>query len=199
MATMTALSEAVKHAAAEAGFELAGVAAVGEFPELDYFPEWLSAGYGGEMKYLEARDEAGRLKRASLNAVAPWARSVVVCAKNYNTSAPYSVANHAGKVPAANSAQPRGNEFPEWMDLALCLEPGGLPRFGLAAAPGVEAGLRQVGGPEIRDRSYVDTGPLVERGVRECAGVGWTGKNAVIIDQNRAHGCFWESFLPLSN
>jgi len=37
------------------------------------------------MKYLEARDEQGRLKRASLSHAAPWARSVVVCAINYNT------------------------------------------------------------------------------------------------------------------
>jgi epoxyqueuosine reductase len=42
------------------------------------------------MKYLEARDEAGQLKRASLRSAAPWARSVIVCAINYNTAHPYS-------------------------------------------------------------------------------------------------------------
>src|SRR5438094_4632243 len=42
------------------------------------------------MKYMEARDEAGRLKRASLRHAVPWARSVVVCAINYNTAQPYS-------------------------------------------------------------------------------------------------------------
>src|SRR5690349_24171169 len=42
------------------------------------------------MKYMEARDEQGELKRASLARVAPWARSVVVCAINYNTAHPYS-------------------------------------------------------------------------------------------------------------
>ena len=46
------------------------------------------------MKYLEARNEAGELKRASLANAAPWARSVVVCALNYNTDEPYST--HAG-------------------------------------------------------------------------------------------------------
>src|SRR5438034_9778911 len=39
---------------------------------------------------MEARDEAGRLKRASLRHAVPWARSVVVCAINYNTAQPYS-------------------------------------------------------------------------------------------------------------
>ncbi len=46
------------------------------------------------MRYLEARNEAGDLKRASLANAAPWARSVVVCALNYNTDQPYST--HAG-------------------------------------------------------------------------------------------------------
>jgi epoxyqueuosine reductase len=42
------------------------------------------------MKYMEARDEAGQLKRASLRSAVPWARSVIVCAINYNTAHPYS-------------------------------------------------------------------------------------------------------------
>ena len=46
------------------------------------------------MKYLEARNETDELKRASLANAAPWARSVVVCALNYNTDEPYST--HAG-------------------------------------------------------------------------------------------------------
>src|SRR5581483_9104191 len=71
----------------EAGFELAGVAAVRNFPELDYFAKWVEAGYAGEMRYLESRSESGQPKRASLRSAAPWARSVVVCAINYNTEA----------------------------------------------------------------------------------------------------------------
>jgi len=80
----------IKRTAREAGFELAGIAPVRNLAELAYFPEWIDAGRAGEMKYLEARDEAGHLKRASLQTAAPWARSVVVCAINYNTGQPYS-------------------------------------------------------------------------------------------------------------
>src|SRR5215510_12129453 len=79
------LEDAIKKAALEAGFDLAGIAAVREFPELARFPEWIASGRAGEMKYLESRDEAGKLRRASLRSVFPWARSVVVCAVNYNT------------------------------------------------------------------------------------------------------------------
>ena len=80
----------VKRAAHDAGFDLAGIAPVRDFDELAYFPQWIAHGHAGEMKYLEARDEAGRLKRESLRVAAPWAESVIVCAINYNTAQPYS-------------------------------------------------------------------------------------------------------------
>src|ERR1700680_4746174 len=80
----------VKNTAHQAGFELAGIAPVRDLPELNHFPDWIEAGHAGEMKYLEVRDEAGQLKRASLRSTSPWARSVIVCAINYNTPHPYS-------------------------------------------------------------------------------------------------------------
>src|ERR1022692_2452619 len=80
----------VTRAATDVGFDLVGIAPVDDAAELEYFPRWITAGHAGEMKYLEARDEQGRLKRASLGHAAPWARSVVVCAINYNAAQPYS-------------------------------------------------------------------------------------------------------------
>ena len=90
MNPITQITALVKQTAHQAGFELAGIAPVRDFPELNHFPDWIEAGYAGEMKYMEARDEAGHLKRASLHSTAPWARSVIVCAINYNTQHPYS-------------------------------------------------------------------------------------------------------------
>src|SRR6202142_2430516 len=73
-----------------AGFALCRIAPVRDFAELQVFPSWIADGRQGEMKYMEARNEAAELKRANLANVAPWARSVVVCAINYNTAQPYS-------------------------------------------------------------------------------------------------------------
>src|ERR1019366_3301327 len=67
----------------EGGFELCGIAPVRAFGELEVFPSWIADGRHGEMKYMEARNEAGELKRARLANVASWARSVIVCAVNY--------------------------------------------------------------------------------------------------------------------
>src|ERR1700730_4350570 len=104
MLSASEIKAAVTHAAREARFDLVGIAPVDDAPELEYFPRWIAAGHAGEMKYLEARDEQGRLKRASLAHAAPWARSVVVCALNYNTAQPYST-----QVPDdSDKAQARG-------------------------------------------------------------------------------------------
>jgi len=84
------MKDRVLSAARAAGFDLAGVAAVGDFAEHRHLEAWIVAGRAAEMGYMAVRDEAGALKRASLARVAPWARSVVVCAANYNTAQPYS-------------------------------------------------------------------------------------------------------------
>jgi epoxyqueuosine reductase len=80
----------IKQSARDAGFDVCGIAPVCDFGELHVFPRWIAEAKHGEMKYMEARDQDGELKRSSLARVAPWARSVVVCAINYNTAHRYS-------------------------------------------------------------------------------------------------------------
>jgi epoxyqueuosine reductase len=165
------ISARVKQAAHEAGFELAGIAPVRDFAELNHFPHWIEAGHAGEMKYLEARDDAGQLKRSSLRSTAPWARSVMVCAINYNTAHPYS-------TQVADS------------------ERGWISRYAWSREDYHDAVMRrlrtverwlrnQVGGESaaLQTRCYVDTGPLVERVYAKYAGVGWIGKNTCILNQ----------------
>ena len=93
MAFTEEFAQAAKLAAAEAGFDLAGIAPVRQedLPELSAFVEWVDAGRAGEMKYLESRTEAGELRRSSATNAAPWVRSMVVCALNYSADKPYSV------------------------------------------------------------------------------------------------------------
>src|SRR6185437_13678315 len=165
-------SQQVKAAAAEAGFDLAGIAGVGEFPELEYFPAWIAEGRGGEMAYLQARDEQGSLKRASLRSVAPWARSVVVCALNYNTAQPYSTqVNDSDRGWISRYAWSRRDYHNVVLQKLQQVEARISGQWTVA------------GGQEIQTRAYVDTGPLVERVYAKYAGVGWIGKNTCIINQ----------------
>jgi epoxyqueuosine reductase len=163
------ITAAVTKSAMDAGFELAGVAPVGDAPELEYFPRWIAAGHGGEMKYLEARDEHGRLKRASLAHAAPWARSVVVCAINYNTAQPYSTEVEDSTRGWISRYAWGQQDYHESVMLRLRQ---------------VEAAVRTAAGTgDVVTRCYVDTGPIVERVVAKYAGVGWIGKNTCIINQ----------------
>jgi len=172
------LSTRIKECALAAGFDLCGVAPAQGFPDLQVFPRWIEAGRHGEMKYMEARNEAGELKRAALARVAPWARSVIVCAINYNTAEPYSTQTD-------DKAQ------------------GWISRYAWSREDYHDAVMRRLReveteirgllnstdqGPLATDRSlqtraYVDTGPLVERAFAKYAGVGWIGKNTCVINQ----------------
>jgi len=172
------ISGLVKRAATDAGFDLAGIAPAADSAELKSFPEWIAAGHAGEMKYLESRDDQGELKRASLARVAPWARSVIVCAINYNTEHPYST------------------EFPDpargWISRYAWTRED-YHEAVLRRVKQVESALRQAVGdsePNLITRSYVDTGPVVERVFAKYAGVGWIGKNTCIINQNKGSWLF---------
>ena len=163
------LSHRIKSAALNAGFDLAGIAPVSEFPELARFPEWIAEGRAGEMNYLESRDESGKLRRAaSLSSVFPWARSVIVCAVNYNTAHPRSTEVHnPGRGWISRYAWSRE----DYHDSVL------------RRLRDVEAKLKEISPTEIETRSYVDTGPIVERVYAKYAGIGWQGKNTCIINQ----------------
>jgi len=165
----------VKSLALEVGFDLAGVSAVGEFPELTSYPDWVAEGRAGEMRYLEARNDAGDLKRAALRNVAPWARSVVVCAINYNSAEPYSTEcadPSRGWISRYAWSQRDYHE--------VVLEK--LRRLESRIADVVRDDRAEDNAP-IRSWCYVDTGPLVERIYAKYAGIGWIAKNTCIIHQ----------------
>src|ERR1700674_1117628 len=77
------------------GFDLCGVAPAAEFPELAHLDEWLEGGPAGEMRYLHD----ARL-RSPAHAM-QGARSVIVCALNYNTALPSSTDAAAPPSPHA--------------------------------------------------------------------------------------------------
>jgi epoxyqueuosine reductase len=176
MPSSTQLAALIKRAAHEAGFDVTGIAPVRDNPELDYFPQWIAAGHAGEMKYMEARDGEGYLKRASLARVAPWARSVIVCAINYNTAQPYSTQVHDPERAWISRYAWSREDYHEAV---------------LRSLQWVEEALRHAAADHnLITRSYVDTGPIVERVAAKYAGIGWIGKNTCIINQKKGSWLF---------
>jgi epoxyqueuosine reductase len=148
------------------GFDLCGVVRAEKFLELEHTPEWLALGYAGEMKYLADP------RRCDPRTVLPGIKSVIVCLLNYNTENPLST------DPAALSGngEPRGwiSRY-AWGDdyhdvLRDRLE--GLIEF-----------LRERFSESFEARAYVDTGPVQERVLAKYAGLGWLGKNTLLLNQ----------------
>jgi epoxyqueuosine reductase len=173
-----AIHDQVATLAKSAGFASAGIAPIpppGEdAPELGYFEPWIESGRAGEMQYLKRRDDAGLLLRSSLRIAAPWARSVVVCAANYNPDSPKSI----------DPASPETGWIARYAltQNAQAGQPSDYHDVLLARLKKLEQLLQQELGP-FSSRCYVDTGPLVERVYAKYAGIGWIGKNTCIIDQ----------------
>jgi epoxyqueuosine reductase len=149
------------------GFDLCGIVRVEKFPELERFGEWLDRGYAGEMKYLTDP------RRAEPALVMAGARSAIVCALNYNTDYPYST-----KVSAtvAEDGQPHGwiSRY-AWGDDYHTLMWEKLNEL-------VEA-LKEKFSTAFAARAYADTGPVAERVFAKHAGLGWLGKNTLLLNK----------------
>ena len=170
--------------ARQAGFALAGVAPVPPASseisreERFRFEQWIASGAAGEMEYLKRRNENGELVRSSLHAVFPWVKSVIVCVTNYNTTQPHSIdpaPEGAAWIAryAQSGAQP-SSEGPA--------RPSDYHKVLLKRLQTLDAALKGHLGA-FESRCYVDTGPLVERVYARYAGIGWTGKNTCILNQ----------------
>ena len=151
------------------GLDLCGVAEASKFPELAESEAWFAEGYAGEMKYL------GDARRADPALVLPGVRSVIVCAMNYNSAAPRSTDADAGAVDA--SGEPRG-----WISrYAWGSDYHDVLRGRLNA---LTAELRERFAEAFEARAYADTGPIQERVFARHAGLGWIGKNTLVLNQS---------------
>jgi len=157
------LGERVRAAARELGFDAVGIAPAEPPPHADFLDEWLARGYAGEMAWLARR--AG--ERADPRRVLPGARSIVAVAVVYDEPGRESNAAEQGPGGARGrvARYAGGADYHDVLGQRL----RALARAVEALAPGTGT------------RSYVDTGPVLERAVAARAGLGWIGKNTLLI------------------
>ena len=153
------------------GFDLCGIAPVEDFEELARLPEWLAKGYAGEMRYLEDP------RRQSPARVLEGARSLIVCALNYNTPPPYSTEFPANS-PLAEA--PNGSPGPRGWISRYAWGDDYHEVLGEKLEQLLAAMRAEIVEP-FEARAYVDTGPLVERLAARYAGLGWLAKNTCLI------------------
>ncbi len=149
----------MKQLALEVGFDLAGVASAAAPARLEFFAEWVARGHAGEMAYLSGQVE----RRSDLRAAFPWARAVVCVGLQYDTPEPYST-----QAPPERGWIARYAWGDDYHDVLKAL----LERL-------VERLQAEFGA--LQARTYVDTGPIVERAFAAAAGLGAWGKNTCLL------------------
>lgn len=158
-AKSTELSERIKALASSAGFDRCGIASAGPMPREAYLRDWLSRGYAGTMGYLHRHTAS----RVDVRAWLPWARSVLVVALNYKQPAPPK----PDDVPRGRVAMYAWGE-----DYHVVLR----ERLeALAATLHCEMGGQF--------HVCVDTSAILERELALAAGVGWIGKNTMVLHE----------------
>jgi len=151
-------SARVKHRAAALGFARTGVAPLEPNPHAADFDRWLAAGHAGTMTYLHRQAE----KRKDPRRIMPGARVAVVTLTNYFHGAP----RHG-----------RGDRHPRVAQYAWSSDYHDV--LGARLERLADA-IRDVA-PGAVTRGFVDAGPVPERELAQRAGLGWIGKNMMLI------------------
>ena len=167
MSNTTNLAELVKTRARELGFDLVGITGAEPSAFAAEYRDWIAQGYAGEMDYL-ARNMERRLDPREL---LPDARSIIVVGMNYYTEDKQPLTtNHQ---PPAFARYARGDDYHDVMTARL---------KELLAFVKTQASAFM---DEPDGRVYVDAGPVLEREVARRAGLGWFGKNTMLINTRR--------------
>ena len=165
-AAAPAIEERLRARARELGFDPVGITTLGPAESYDAFAQWLRAGFAGEMAYLGR----GAEKRRDTRAPFPGANSAVVVGLDYGGREPAGpVARYARGDDYHDIMVDRLNALHRWLDAET--------------------------GREIAGKAYVDTGPILERDLARKAGLGWIGKNTMLVNPRRGSYFFLGALL----
>jgi epoxyqueuosine reductase len=139
---------------------------------------WIAAGQHADMHWMERTAE----KRVKPTLVLSEARAVIMLGVNYASDA-------AGATAPSATVEPRAT----WARYALHEDYHDTIKVGLNAAGNA---LEEMYGATREDyRAYVDTGPVLERGWAAKAGLGFIGKNAMLISRRHGNWLFLATIL----
>ena len=165
------LTRRLKAKAVELGFDRVGVAGAQTPPDYDRFRAWLDAGRAAGMQYMERHAEA----RAHPDRVFEEVRSVVMVSMVYGEPSDEPPRPSLGKI----ARYARGRDYHQVLRARLA------ELFDWLKAER----------PEVEGRAVVDTAPLLERDFGRLAGLGWIGKNTLLIDRRLGSFTFLGALL----
>lgn len=156
----------VKEQALALGFARAGITDLAPVPHQHALLQWLEQGRAGTMRYM--RRQASRRREPA--AILPGATRAVVVTRNYYSEDPEPTPG-TGRV----ARYARGRDY----HAALRRPLAELARY-----------IRSLGPKGTLAKPYCDAGPVPERELAQRAGLGWVGKNTMLIDPDRGSYCF---------
>ena len=152
----------ITKAALDVGFDLVGVVRAEHLTkEHNSFNEWLLEGNASTLDYLKRNVE----KRFDASLLVEGARSVVICAISYLS--PYSRGyNEEAKTKIASYALAR--DYHTTIKELLSKLAEQLKTYS----------------PQLRYRAFTDSAPLAEKSYAVRAGLGWIGRNSLLVTPN---------------
>ena len=169
---MSLTAASVKAVAADLGFNLCGVARAEPSPTLRAYLRWIERGMHGAMAYMARIDRVRR--RQDLRDIVPGAQSLILVGMDYAT-------RFADEATLSDPARGRIAAYAWGLDYHSVLELR-LEQFA--------EWLAQASGRGIQRKVYVDTGAILERSHAQQAGLGFIGKNAMLIHPRRGSSFF---------
>lgn len=170
--TPSQLTQSLKKEAKTIGFDVCGAAPAVSPAGFQHFQDWLSAGYHGEMSYLEERQAAYQHPSHVLDG----AVSVLMLGINYQTAEPTDPGVGQGRVSRY-----------AWSDCdyhdVIHAKLKQLVRFCREQSEGISV------------RGVIDTAPLLEREFAQLAGIGWRAKNTMLISREIGSWFFLAALL----
>ena len=162
----TDLRDQIRERARALGFDRVRFTGPHASGHMDFYRNWIEDGAHGEMGYLAREDSVAR--RGDLRLTMADVRAVVLVTHNYYQPDPPGLAEDGRRAVVARYA--RGGDYHDVMKQRLMK---------------LLAGIEGDAGRRVSGRAYVDTGPILERELAMRAGLGWLGKNTMLIDPGR--------------
>ena len=179
------LARTIKQHALEVGFDLVGIAPPSALKDLEFLPQWVKKGFGGEMRYLADP------RREDPRRVLPSVKSMICVGLIYNTPYPYSTdiadPTEGEKVSPSRDAPTGDMRSRAWISRYA---------WGKDYHDVMRSKLEQLRVAiekltlDVETRVYVDTGPIVERAFARLSGIGWMGKNTCLINEQKGSWFF---------
>jgi epoxyqueuosine reductase len=173
---LVGLTSHIKEEAQRLGFALVGVSPVKAPPHEESFAEWLRKGFGGELAYMKRTEEM----RRDPGKLVPGSVSVVSVGMNYETPAKRM---EPDGVNGWISRYAWGDDYHDIIKERL----GKLLEI-----------IKEANPDPVEGRAFVDSGPVLERDLAGVAGIGWIGKNTMLISPKKGSWFFLgELFLNI--